>query len=62
VNAGGLIYLEEEILGHPDEQAAIRVRGIGDTISQLLDQAKQQGLATSEAADRLTRQRLRGAS
>jgi glutamate dehydrogenase/leucine dehydrogenase len=58
-NAGGLIYLEEMLLGHDEEQCAERVRGIGRTVERALERAAAEGITTVAAAEALAEERLR---
>jgi len=57
-NAGGLIFLEEEMAGHDDETIDRRVREIGDVVASLFERARVEGVAPSEAADATARERL----
>lgn len=59
VNAGGVIYLS--MASEPDaDSAAIdaRIAGIGDTVGTIFDDAKEKGITTLEAAERLAAARL----
>lgn len=61
VNAGGLLSLLLEV-GETDEEAVIqRVRGIGGTLSDLLDRASTQGVPPHRLADRIVEERLSAA-
>ena len=57
-NAGGLIYLEEGLLGHNDVRAAARVRRVGETVTEILDRARQDRATTVEVATALAHARL----
>jgi leucine dehydrogenase len=60
VNAGGIINIAEEIGGRYDPSAARRrVRGIGDTLRQIFDDAESAGSTPLAAAMELARRRLR---
>ncbi|KOV64041.1 Leu/Phe/Val dehydrogenase [Streptomyces sp. MMG1121] len=61
VNAGGLVFLEEQILGHAREQAEQRVRQVGARVAEVIAQARRTGTTTTEAAVDLARSRLRTA-
>lgn len=58
VNAGGLINIAEELDGYSPAQARRRVRGIGDTLRQILDNAESIGATPLTAAMELARKRL----
>jgi leucine dehydrogenase len=58
VNAGGLIFLEEEILGHTPEETERRVRGVRELVARVIERAGTDGIPTSEAADRVAEERL----
>jgi leucine dehydrogenase len=60
-NAGGLIYLEEEMAGHDDATAERRVRGVGTAVAALFARARDEGIAPSVAAERVAAERLGGA-
>ncbi|MGW4802320.1 Glu/Leu/Phe/Val dehydrogenase dimerization domain-containing protein [Nonomuraea sp. NPDC004297] len=59
VNAGGLVYLEEQLLGHDRVRAEQRVRGVGDRVSAVLEHARRDGLTPLRAALDLAEARLR---
>jgi len=61
VNGGGLVYLEEEILGHDDATARERVIGVGAQVARVIEHALAAGISTARAATELAEQRLRGA-
>jgi leucine dehydrogenase len=61
VNAGGLVYLEEEILGHDDATARERVLGVGAQVARVIEHARGSGISTARAATELAEQRLRAA-
>jgi len=58
INAGGLIFIEEEMLGHTRERAEARVRGVGDAVRHVIARAREQGTSTAAAADRIAEERL----
>ncbi len=58
VNAGGLIFLEEQLLGHNAEQAQRRVRRVGERVAEVIERARQDGVPTSQAALNLAEARL----
>ncbi|WP_067436313.1 Glu/Leu/Phe/Val dehydrogenase family protein [Nocardioides jensenii] len=58
-NAGGAIDLiGREVLGWSVERVAQHVEGIGDTLGNIFDEARAQGLTTDDAARRLAAERL----
>ncbi|MHA1601135.1 MAG: Glu/Leu/Phe/Val dehydrogenase dimerization domain-containing protein [Alphaproteobacteria bacterium] len=59
INAGGVIYISHEGPSFDETQALAHVARIHDTLGEIFTQAKQQGIPTSEAADRLAQGRLR---
>jgi leucine dehydrogenase len=58
VNAGGLIFLEEEILAHDPERTTRRVRAVGNLVARVVERARQEGISTAAAADLLAKERL----
>ena len=58
INAGGLIYLEEQLLGHDDAQARTRVRAVGARVAEVIAYARHSGVTTTDAATELARARL----
>jgi leucine dehydrogenase len=58
VNAGGLINIAEELGEYDPATAHRRVRGIGDTLRQILDEAEASGVTPLAAALELARRRL----
>lgn len=60
INGGGVINVADAF--HPDgyhpERALSRVRAIGDQLREIFQIARREGIATSEAADRLALSRL----
>lgn len=59
VNAGGLIALEEEILGHGPQRAERRVRSVGDLVTGVVERAAADGVSTADAALTIAGERLR---
>jgi glutamate dehydrogenase/leucine dehydrogenase len=57
-NAGGLIYLEEGLLGHDDARAAARVLRVGETVTEILDRARELRATTDAVATELAEVRL----
>jgi leucine dehydrogenase len=57
-NAGGLIYLGQEVLGWSAERVNTKLDGIFDTLSAVFDLASAQRIPTSDAAVRIARKRL----
>ncbi|MEU6919241.1 Glu/Leu/Phe/Val dehydrogenase family protein [Streptomyces olindensis] len=62
VNAGGLVFLEEQILGHDRTTAEQRVRQVGVRVAEVIDRARRTGVTTTEAAVALAEARLRTAA
>jgi leucine dehydrogenase len=62
INAGGVIHLAGyETLGWNEEQMAVRLAGIGDTLTEVFHAAERDGISTDEAAQRLARARIEAA-
>ncbi|MGW7616244.1 hypothetical protein ACWGLG_10380 [Streptomyces antimycoticus] len=59
VNAGGLIFLEEQLLGHESAHAEARVRQVGVRVAEVIDRSRRTGVPTADAATELARARLR---
>lgn len=57
-NAGGLIFLAEQILGHDRAQAEARVRRIRSTVVEILRLARERQISATQSALELARQRL----
>jgi leucine dehydrogenase len=57
-NAGGLIYLGQEVLGWSAEQTMAKVDGIFDTTRQVFQRASKQNTTTADAAVGLAKERL----
>jgi leucine dehydrogenase len=58
INAGGLINLSFELTMYDPEAARVRVKGIFDTMTGIITTAKQDGVSTADAADRMALARL----
>ncbi len=57
-NAGGLIYLGQEVLGWSAERVTAKLDGIFDTLSEVFQLASSQRIPSSEAAVRIAKRRL----
>jgi leucine dehydrogenase len=58
VNAGGVINIAHEKGGYDRPGAEAQVRGIQDTVLEVLELADHEGITTSAAADRLAERRI----
>jgi leucine dehydrogenase len=58
VNAGGVINVAHEFEGYVREKAYAKVRAIYQTMERVIAIAKERGIPTSEAADRLAEERI----
>jgi leucine dehydrogenase len=58
VNAGGIINIAEEIGGYEPARARRRVRGIGEVVRLILDEAERLGTTPLAAAMEIARRRL----
>jgi leucine dehydrogenase len=58
INAGGLINVYGELSGWSPDRAKRKAGEIYETLKQLFEIAKEQGLPTYEAADRLAERRI----
>jgi len=60
VNAGGVINIAEELspAGYHRERAYAAIRRIYDTTTAVFDTAKQDGITSAEAAERLAERRM----
>lgn len=61
VNAGGIINVSAEYLGETTAAVDARVRAIAPRVAAVIEQAKADGVPPHVAADRIVRERLRGA-
>jgi len=57
-NAGGLIYLGQEVLGWSADRVTAKLDGIFDTLSEVFQLASEQRIPSSEAAVRIAKRRL----
>lgn len=57
-NAGGLIHVYADLLGHPEAQVAELVDSIGETVETVLAEAAEDGTTPLQAARDLARRRL----
>ncbi len=62
INAGGVVFISHEGPSFNETEAFAHVARIRDTLGEIFTRAEQQGLPTSEAADHLAQDRLRGHS
>ena len=58
-NGGGLIFVEEELLGHSRAQRERRIRQIYRNVLSVFDEADRYGITTDQAGERLALARLR---
>ena len=63
-NAGGLIYVADELEpgGFSKERVLVRTAAIEETLGLIFEEAKQQGLPSHVVADRLALERMHGAN
>jgi leucine dehydrogenase len=61
-NAGGLIHVYREIRGYSEEKAIELALGIEDTMSRVLEAARERSIIPLEAAGELARERLDAAT
>ncbi len=59
INAGGLIHVAAELGGFDPERAAQAVRRVSSRLREVIRAAREMGLTTAEAADRLAEERMR---
>jgi leucine dehydrogenase len=59
INAGGVIYISHEGSGFQHTRAVAQVGKIHDTLLEIFRRADQEGVPTSQAADRLAEERFR---
>ncbi|HEY7605390.1 MAG TPA: Glu/Leu/Phe/Val dehydrogenase dimerization domain-containing protein [Actinomycetes bacterium] len=62
VNAGGLINVADELQGYSPDRAKTKVEGIYGAVRDIFHRAKAEGVPTSEAADRIAKDRMRDIS
>lgn len=60
-NAGGLIYLGQEVLGWSVDRVTAKLDGIFDTLSEVFEMASEQHIPSSDAAVKIAKRRLDGA-
>lgn len=58
VNAGGLVFLEEQLLGHDRARAETRVRQVGQRLIEVFEQSRREDVTPLAAALDLARRRL----
>jgi glutamate dehydrogenase/leucine dehydrogenase len=59
-NAGGIINIAQELVGYRRDLAQARIRRIFDTTTRVLQEARIEGVSTTELADRMAEHRLAG--
>src|SRR6266511_1571027 len=57
-NAGGIINLAEEFTGYSRERALARAAGIEETMTRVLERARESGTTPERAAEELARERI----
>ncbi|MFI6368578.1 Leu/Phe/Val dehydrogenase [Nocardia sp. NPDC050630] len=57
-NAGGLIYLEEQLLGHDEKRTEQRVRSVAQLVTAVIERARTEGITTVRAATDIAENRL----
>jgi glutamate dehydrogenase/leucine dehydrogenase len=62
VNAGGLINVADELQGYSPERAKAKVEAVFGAVRDIFHRAKAEGIPTSEAADRIAKDRMRDIS
>jgi leucine dehydrogenase len=62
INSGGLINVADELRGYSHERARARVEGIYGALRSIFHRAAEEGIPTSEAADRVAEDRMREVS
>ena len=58
INAGGLIHVHTELMGHPREKAMDDAANIFNTVKSILDRSAHHGITSIEASNRLAQQRI----
>lgn len=58
INAGGVINVYQELLGYDREEAERKTKGIYDRLLEVFRISKEEGIPTSEAADRMAEMRI----
>ena len=59
INAGGLIKVSDELEGYDEERTRDRVARIQDSVKNVIELSKKNGVPTNVAADKLALERLR---
>ncbi len=59
INSGGLINVADELQGYSPDRARTRAEGIFGTLRAIFHRANEEGIPTSQAADKLAEQRIR---
>ena len=59
INAGGLIQVAGEHEGQDRDQVARKIKGLYDTVLDILRRADRQNISSSLAADRIAEERFR---
>jgi leucine dehydrogenase len=62
INSGGLINVADELRGYSYERARARAEGIYGALRSIFHRATEEGIPTSEAADRVAEDRMREVS
>jgi leucine dehydrogenase len=62
INSGGLINVADELRGYSHERARARTEGIYGALRSIFHRATEEGIPTSEAADRVATDRMREVS
>jgi len=61
INAGGVVYgVGREVFGWSRDEIGLRLRGIGDTLAGIFEQADADGITTADAAERMATRRACG--
>ncbi len=58
INAGGVINVYQEIIGYDKEESLNKVRRIYDRLLEVYKIAKEEGITTAKAADRMAEKRI----
>lgn len=58
INAGGLINVYNEMIGYNEEKAFRQLDNIYDTLLEIFQRAKQQGITTNDASKQLAEERI----
>ena len=60
INSGGVINVYEELKGYNKDRAMGRASAIYDSVKRVIEISKRDGIATSEAAERMAEERMAG--